>query len=154
EDDAEATALRQRQQLGLDLTLAGVVGDLDRLDASGLDDRRHPREVRRTPVRDADRANFALRLQLFEIRQVRLPGLEVVDLVEVDHAAVPLERAANLLAALARRAGPDLGRHGHVAPVLAQRLGQHALGRAIHRRGVAERGAVRETRVGPRLNLV
>src|SRR2546425_3342100 len=127
EDDAEAATPGERQQLGFDLALARVVRNLDRLDASRLDDRRHPSEVRRAPVRDPDRADLALRLELLEVRQVGLPRLEVVDLVEVDHAAVPLKRAADLLAGLARGAGPDLGRDDHAAPPRAERPGQDVL---------------------------
>ena len=94
----------------LDVALARVVGNLDRL---------HPRirhhlqqlaEGVPTVVRDADDADGAARLQPFELREPLRPGEQVVDLVDVDAAAEVAERAGDLLLRLAVVGRPDLGR--------------------------------------------
>ena len=87
-DDAEPELLGERQDLALDLPLARVVRHLDRLDPAGPHDARELVEGRRLVVGRADEADVPGVALALEPRQALLPGDEIVDLLELDVAAV------------------------------------------------------------------
>ena len=60
-------------------------------------------------------------------------------LLDVDRPAVELELLGVLSAAVSERWRPDLRRDDRLRPAGAERLGEHRLGAAVHRRGVHQR---------------
>ena len=65
--------------------------------------------------------------------QVRLPGHQVVDLRQVDPAAVPVHRLGQLHGAVGRRGSPDFVGDDDLLAAGAQRAGEQLLGFAVHR---------------------
>src|SRR4051794_2903748 len=65
----------------------------------------------------------------------------LIDLVEVDPAAEPSQRAPDLLLALALVGRPDLREDADGVTMRGQRAAQDPFGRAVHRRGVERRDA-------------
>ena len=136
EQDAEAELVGQRQDRALHLALHRVVGHLDGVDAAGGHQLGQLPEGRRRVVGGSDQANQPAVPGGLEHRQMRRPGHQVVDLHEVDPAAVPVHRAGQLRRALLFGRGPDLvGDDDLVAPAV-QRAGEQPLGVAVHRGGV------------------
>ena len=128
----------ERQQLPLGLALARVERDLDRVDPPGAHDARELVERAGRVVRRAEEADAAGVLLPLEPVEVLAPGDQVVHLLQVDAAPEEAELVGELGAALLDGAGPDLRRHEGLFPPPGQRAAEHALGAAVHRRGVDE----------------
>ena len=115
-----------------------IVGDLDGVDAAGAHDLSEIAEGSRRVVGGSDQADQSLVPGGFEHRQVRGPGHQVVDLHDVDPAAVPLDRAGELGPAFFRGRGPDLVGDDDLVALAVQRVGEQPLGRTVHGRGIDE----------------
>ncbi len=85
-------------------------------------------------MREADDVREAARLQSFEQCEALRPREQVVDLVDVHAAAEVIERTVDLLRCLAVIRRPDLGRDDRPIAPPGERLPQHALSLAVHRR--------------------
>ena len=129
QQDAQAEVVGQRQDGALDLAVGRVVGHLHGVDAAGAHELGELAEGRRGVVGGADQADLPAVPGGLEHGQVRGPGHQVVDLHQVDPAAVPVHRAGQLRRAFLRGRGPDLvGDEDLVAP-----------GRPARRRAAARR---------------
>ena len=95
-------------------------------------------------VRRADGADQTSCVQSLERVQMRAPGAEVVDLIEIDAPAVERQRVVNLAPAFVGRRGPDLGCDNGRAAVGPQCTGQHGFRAAIHGRRVETSHATRQ----------
>ena len=134
---------------GSDARLAGerVERDLHRLEAAGAERSLELVERRRRVVRDADPADAALVALELEPVQVLAPRDEVVHLLDVDAAAVPLELPVVLLPALGDRARsrsssrPSSRRGGRRAPRPATRSASPYIGDESNRRMPASSAA-------------
>jgi len=104
-DHAEPQLVREWQDLQLDFPLQRVVGHLDGRDPPAPHHLRQLAEGARAVVGRADHADASLGPQLFQDGQVRAPGDEVVDLIEVDVTAEEAQRALDLGASLLGAAG-------------------------------------------------
>ena len=108
QQDPDTELVSQRQNGALYLAVGGVVGHLNRIDAAGAHEIGEVGEGRRRVVGGADQADQPPVPHGFQHRQVSAPGDQVVDLHQVDPAAIPVHRAVQLGHALVWRWGPDL----------------------------------------------
>ena len=139
DDDAEPELLGERQDLPLDLALARVERDLDRVDPPGSHDARELVERRGRVVgrtEEADAAGVPLALEPVE---VLAPGDEVVHLLEIDAAAVEAELSLELRAGPRRpTASRSSWRRTPRSRRPRERAAEHPLGASVHRRRVDE----------------
>ena len=133
EQDAEAEFGGERQDRALDLALGRVVGHLDGVDTAGGHELGEFAEGSRGVVGGSDQADQPLVPGGLEHRQVRGPGHQVVDLHDVDPAAVPFHRTGELCPALLRGRVQNLVGDEDLVALAVQRVGEQALGSAVHR---------------------
>src|SRR4051812_12911912 len=137
-DHGDVELRRKWQQLALALALVRVVGNLQRLELA------RPERLGEcglhclVVVRDAELADASIRLLALEPLQLLAPEHEVVDLVDLDVAAVPLELMRELLLPFVDGARPDLRRERRLTPPVAERRSERPLGTAVHRRRVED----------------
>jgi len=121
--DAEAEVVGQRQDRALDLALGRVVRHLDGVDSPGGHELGQFAEGGRGVVSGSEQADQPPVPRGFQHRQVLGPGHQVVDLHEVDAAAVPVHRAGELRRALFRGGSPDLVGDDDLIPLAAESAG-------------------------------
>jgi hypothetical protein len=136
EQDADAELVSQRQDRLLHVALQRVVRHLDGVDTAGGHEFGQFGERTGGVVGGTDQADQPSLPGVFEHRQMRAPGHQVVDLHHVDATAVPIDRAGQLGHPLVRRRSPHLVGDHHLLAFAVERVGEQALGRAVHRRGV------------------
>ena len=133
DDHGDAEVGRKREELALALSLAGVVGNLDRVEASASGAHGPAPGGRPVVVRDPDAVEGALLPLLLEPGKVLLPRHEVVNLLDLD-VPEPVQLVGELPHGLVPRRSPDLRRHGRSVAPTVERHAERVLGAAVHGR--------------------
>src|SRR5918994_1085000 len=128
----------ERQELTLAVALPRVVRELNRVEASGAKSARELGERARRVVSHAHASDPAVVPLRFEPREVLLPRNEVVNLLEVDATAEPVQLPVVLTAGLGAVRRPDLRRDDRAVASRAESPSERALGFAVHRRRVEQ----------------
>ena len=136
------------------LPLVRVVRHLDGRDAPGAHDVLELAERAGLPVGGGDDVELAAVAAGLQLVEAGPPLDEVVHLEHLDVAAEERERGVDLALGLVVVGRPHLGGHDRLAAAAGDRGPEDALGVAVHRRRVDERGAGVEGGVGDPLAVV
>ena len=109
DEDTKSELRGQWQQAVLDLAFAWVVRDLDGIEATRHHRRLELAEARRLPMRCADEGHLTRVADLLDAPQPLGPANHVVDLQQLDVAAVERQRCRDLTLSHLVVVGPHFG---------------------------------------------